>query len=104
MLGTGERGLPHTGDDLVCCDPKPAADAHGTPMQSPDEGRTTPGLSLPVWALPAASCGATSGSDAPPGLAARPGAGRPAADRRRSGRHAPHRPALALGRKRGSAR
>jgi len=45
-------------------------------------------------------CYATT--DAPPALTTCPGVGRPAAGRRRRGRHALHRPALALGRKQAS--
>jgi len=87
-----ERGLTHTRGALICSDLKLTVDAHGTPMQSSDGGRMALGLRPPVRALPAASCCATSGSDAPPGLATCPGAGRPAA-----GCHALHRPAPALG-------
>jgi len=66
-------------------------------MQSSDECRMALGHRPPVRALPAASCCATNGSDAPPRLATCPGAGRPAAGRRRSGCYALHRPTLALG-------
>lgn len=93
----GQGGAPSNGKGL-------GLDQDGTPLRSLDKARTVPGLRPAVRALPAAPCCATSGSDEPPGPAACPGAGRPAAGRRRSGRHPLHRPALALGRKRGRAR